>query len=116
VKTGSSLGYIYAGTKQSYGNWAAETAAPAVVPASVLRPGTVLQIVAASGINQRATAGGSLIQLIPRSTKLTVKDFVIKGAQNEVYYLVSYGGKQGYIYSGSLLPTDTTAQWTKKAP
>jgi hypothetical protein len=116
VKSGSSLGYIYAGDKGDYGDWAVATAAPVNVPASIIRPGAVLQIVAPAGINQRGTPGGSLIRLIPKNTKLTVIDYVIKGTQNEVYYLVSYSGKQGYIYSGSLLPTDSTSTWTKRAP
>jgi len=116
VKSGNNTGYIYAGDVGDHAAWAIPSSAPVNIPASVIRPGQRLTIVAPAGINQRSTPGGTLIRLIPKNTKLVVDNFVIQGANNEVYYFVNYLGKKGYIYSGSLLPSDSTSIWTKKTP
>jgi hypothetical protein len=62
----------------------------------------------------RATPGGTLQLNIPKNTQVTVIEFQIKNAVNDVYYKVTYKGKTGYVYSGALLPRDTTSLWTKR--
>jgi hypothetical protein len=59
------------------------------------------------------TPGGTLIHLIPNGTQLQVLDVFIEGINNKVYYKVSYQGQVGYVYTGLLLPIDTTGEWTQ---
>lgn len=105
-------GYIFAGSKTDYKSWA-EWDPSSDWPGTVARVDEYVKIVNAAGINHRATPGGAGIQLIPQGTQLQVLDVHVESSNNKVYYKVRYQGQVGYIYTGFILPTDTTAQWTK---
>jgi hypothetical protein len=60
----------------------------------------------------RSSPGGQLVLGIPSGATLKVEEVIVQGANNEIYYRVSYSGRRGYIYSGYLKPTDTVNQWT----
>lgn len=105
-------GYIFAGEKTTYAQWAIPSkAVPAVkILAEV---GDQISIVASSGINQRKTIGGSVVQLIPPGAVLVVKKVVKQTANNDVYYQVDFKNKSGFIYSGQSFPKETYGNWTK---
>lgn len=112
VRYNNQVGYVYAGTSQNYLSWIRQAVVNETPPAFVTRVSQWLQIVISAGINMRATAGGTLIEAIPKGVKLQVQDVVIRGTANEVYYKVIYNGRAGYIYSGVLLPSNTVKSWT----
>jgi hypothetical protein len=115
VQVGTQVGFVYAGNASNHGNWLVPSQVAPLHPV-VARVGESLQIVNSVGINMRATAGGTFLLLIPVNTRLVVQDVVVQGAENYVYYKVSYNGRTGYIYSGALLPTNTVASWTRRLP
>lgn len=108
-------GYIFGGNKGDYNQWASLNVTTQPV-ASVAKASQTVKIVSASGINLRATPGGSLLTLVPKGTVTLVEEVVIKNTDNEIYYRVTYNGKTGYIYSGKLLPQDTVKTWTVVQP
>lgn len=105
-------GYLYAGMKTDYQSWATQNVS-STLPSSIARVGEFIRVVNAAGINQRSTPGGTLLKLIPKNTQLQVLDVYVEDSNNKVYYRVSYQGQVGYVYTGLLLPTDTTAEWTE---
>jgi hypothetical protein len=115
VEVNGQKGWVYGGDKTDYGNWL--VAAPTDgVPSVVARAGERVKVVNGAGINLRASAGGSFVLNVPAGTELSVLDYMIQGDNNYVYYQVSFAGKTGYIYSGMLLPQDSTGAWTVRLP
>ncbi|WP_413287853.1 hypothetical protein [Bdellovibrio sp. HCB337] len=112
VKFQNKEGYIFAGNKTDYQSWAVVDESNSW-PATLARVGETVKIINAAGINQRTAPGGELIRLIPKNTQLQVYDVFVESSNNKVYYKVSYQGQVGYIYTGFILPTDTTAEWTQ---
>jgi hypothetical protein len=106
-------GFVYAGDASDHANWLVASA-KAPIPAVVARPGEKVGIVNSAGINLRSAPGGALIRNIPAHTQMVVIDYLVRNDVNDLYYRVNYGGKTGYIYSGALLPRDTTLLWTKR--
>jgi hypothetical protein len=102
-------GYIYGGTRTDWSQWAVASTEAAL--STLAKVGQQVRIVNPTGINLRATPGGTLLQILPVRQVLTVQAVTILGSENEVYYKVQSGSQSGYIYSGLLLPTNTTAQW-----
>jgi hypothetical protein len=102
-------GYIFAGDKTDYQTWAVISN----LPASLAHVGEHVKVVNASGVNQRTAPGGALIRLIPKGVILQVQEVFVEDSNNKVYYRVTYQGQTGYIYTGLLLPKDTTAEWTE---
>lgn len=102
-------GYVFAGDKSDYQSWAIIS----TLPASLARVGEYVKVVNASGVNHRTTPGGALIRLIAKGVQLQVQEVFVEDSNNKVYYRVTYQGQSGYIYTGLLLPTDTTAEWTE---
>lgn len=113
VTVAGKTGFVYGGDKTDHANWLV-AAAVDTTPSVIARPGEKIQILNAAGINMRTTPGGTLQLNIPKNTQVTVIEFQIKNAVNDVYYKVTYKGKTGYVYSGALLPRDTTSLWTKR--
>ena len=113
VAYNGKFGYFYAGDKADHASWAASVAAPAgthVVPVS----GDRIAIQPASGINLRATPGGTLLTTLPRGTVLPVGAWEVRNGSNDIYYRVSYGGRTGYLYAGQLLPNSTQGSWVRQ--
>lgn len=101
-------GYIYGGQlagTSTLDSWAV------LSTVKVAQAGEQVELM--SGINQRATPGGTLVQLIPAGAVLNVLSTVVQGDDNFVYYEVSYNGSSGFIYSGYLTPASTLASWTE---
>jgi hypothetical protein len=112
VKYQNKEGYLFAGAKTDYQSWATlDTSSQ--LPSSIARVGEYVKVVNANGINHRTEPGGAMIRLIPKGTQLQVLEVFVESANNKVYYKVSYQGQVGYAYTGLLLPTDTTAEWTQ---
>jgi hypothetical protein len=115
VTYSSKTGYIYAGTKSDYQSWAVVKTNP-TSPGSLAEVGESVKVVSAQGINMRSTPGGTLQKLVPKNTQLKVLEVYVDGSNNKAYYKVNYAGLTGYIYTGLLLPTDTTGEWTTVLP
>ncbi len=104
-------GYVFGGSNADYLTWAV-VAMNNNVPGTLAKVGGHVKVVNAVGVNQRMTPGGALIRLIPSGTQLQVQEVFVEGSNNKVYYRITYQGQTGYIYTGLLLPTDTTSEWT----
>lgn len=114
VKVGTVTGWAYSGDSGDFSRWIVASSRNSPLPPVIARVGEKLQIVNAAGVNLRATAGGNLLLNVPRGVQVTVLDYLIRGADSDVYYKVTYNGKTGFLYSGTLLPRDTTGSWTKR--
>lgn len=53
-------------------------------------------------INLRDTPAGGLVTVVPVNSVLQVRDFEVRNANGDRYYKVSYQGKSGYLYAGTL--------------
>jgi hypothetical protein len=104
-------GYLFGGNADDHGDWAVTSTESAY--ATLAKVGERVRIVNPVGINLRASPGGKLLLKIPVRSELQVLAVQVIGSENGVYYKVSYGGSTGFIYSGLLLPTNTTAEWTQ---
>lgn len=111
VKYGTQTGYVYGGVTSDATTWVVSSTDAAYK--TLANVGESVKIVNSSGINLRATAGGTLMLTIPVNTNLKVSGVSVVGSENGVYYKVTFQGKTGYIYSGLLLPINSTAQWTQ---
>lgn len=112
VKVRDQIGWIYAGNTSDSQDWATEVSGSSQ-GAEVALAGQFIEVMNGVGINLRQTPGGVLILRVPAKTYLQVLDVAVRGASNEIYYLVSYQGTKGFIYSGFLLPQSTVSQWTR---
>ncbi len=110
------VGFIYSGNATTFQNWAQLSSRSTPLPSLVARVGETIEVVNPAGINMRATPGGSLVLNAKKGVRLVVEDYVIQGAENNLYYLVTVNGKKGFLYSGVLLPKPTTASWTRRIP
>lgn len=114
VKYKNTTGYLYAGDVRSTRTWVkgvTETSSP---ESSVAMANQNIQVIKQGGINMRATPAGTVQTVVNTNAVVMVEKVVIQNQDNEVYYLVSYNGKKGYIYSGKLLPKETVKMWTNK--
>jgi len=102
-------GYVFGGDKTDYKSWVMNS----YLPSSLAKAGENVKIVNPAGINHRVSAGGTFLRLIPKGTVLKVQEVFIEDSNNKVYFRVTYQGQSGYIYTGLLLPTDTTKEWTQ---
>jgi hypothetical protein len=75
--------------------------------------GEKVKVLNSAGINLRETPGGRLLSNLRKSSVLKVLEVVARTGENKIYYKVKSGSKTGYIYSGTLLPVDTLADWTQ---
>lgn len=114
VSVDDKTGYLYAGTPSTQADWVVASSRTSPLPTVVARVGEQVQVVNAVGINLRDKPDGALLTHIPTGTKLAVEGYVIQNTQNYVYYKVTFNKKNGYIYSGALLPKDSTGTWTKR--
>lgn len=112
VKYKNKEGYVFAGNRADYPSWAVVDLSQSR-PSSLAKIGESIKVVNAVGVNQRRTPGGLFMRLIPKHTQLQVLDIEIESSNNKVYYKVRYLGDTGYIYTGFILPTDTTSTWTQ---
>lgn len=102
-------GWIFAGDRDSYAG-IASNAAP--TGAGVMAyPGDWVAVATTSNLNIRATPGGALLTSIPNGSKLQVKELFGTASANNLYYLVEYNGKEGWIFAGNLYPASTLANW-----
>lgn len=111
VTDGKITGYAHGGTNEDASYYFKQTTRKTNVQ-YVANIGDRIVIKNSVGINQRKTAGGTLIQLIPRNERLDVIGRVIQGDDKDVYYKVKFRGQEGYIYSGRLAPSPTSMAWT----
>jgi hypothetical protein len=112
VNAEGTIGFIYAGSKTNQGQWVALSNRRSPLPPVVARPDDTIQVVNPAGINLRVAPSGALLGNIPNGARLVVVDYLISGEDNHVYYLVSYRGRIGYLYSGTILPRNTVDRWT----
>jgi hypothetical protein len=71
-----------------------------------------LKVVLPRGVNLRATPGGLQVGTLPQNTLVNIKELHTRGATQEQHYRVEHNGLQGWIYSGSLLPSNSSTRWT----
>lgn len=114
VQFKNSTGYLFAGDARSTNTWVKSVSEATLPVSSVATINQNIRVIKDGGINLRATPGGVLLTVVNSNAVVMVENVVIQSADNEVYYLVSYNGKRGYIYSGKLLPKDTVKTWTNK--
>jgi hypothetical protein len=114
ISVDGQTGWIYGGTSATQAKWVAASSLTSALPTVVARVGEQVQVVN-GGINMREKPDGdTVLTLLPTGTKVTVEGYVIQGSSNYLYYQVTYNKKTGFIYSGALLPKDTTTTWTKR--
>ncbi len=103
-------GYINGGDASDAALW---TATSSETPQEQLIPvtGQTIRIVIDSGINLRATPGGTKISAVPQYTELQVQSYVVRDNDNKIYYEVDYAGQSGFIYGGHIIEPPTTANW-----
>ncbi len=114
VQFKQSTGFLYAGDAKSTNTWVKFVSDAPVPVSSVAAINQNIRVIKEGGINLRGTPGGSILTVVNKNAVVQVENVVIQSSDNEVYYLVSYNGKRGYIYSGKLLPKDTVKTWTNK--
>jgi len=112
VTYGSKTGYIYAGSRTSQSDWTSKSASDKV-PKYIADVGDSIIIKNEAGINQRQTAGGALIQRIPKETRVEVWGVHLSGSSNSLYYYVDFRGAKGFIYAGQGHPSSTYASWVE---
>ncbi len=114
VQYKNSTGYLFAGDTKSTSSWVKLAAEPTVPVSSVAAINQNIRVIKEGGINLRAAPGGTILTVVNLNAVVRIENVMIQSADNEVYYLVSYNGRRGYIYSGKLLPKDTVKTWTNK--
>ncbi|MFN3453644.1 MAG: hypothetical protein ACK41T_01700 [Pseudobdellovibrio sp.] len=111
-------GFIFAGDLTTASDWGVEITSSKASATTLARVNDTVQVTNSVGINQRTVVGSTdastLLQNIPKGTKLVVEGVAVFGDINKIYYLVTYKNKKGYIYAGALLPDDTLETWAKK--
>ncbi len=110
VTYNGQTGYIYAGDTADAALWTAissETPQEQLIPVT----GQTIRIVIDSGINLRATPGGTKISAVPQFTELQVQSYVVEENDNKIYYEVDYAGQSGFIYGGHIIEPPTMANW-----
>lgn len=112
IRMGSTVGYIYAGTQQNTLTWVKRSDKAQSAPSSLAQVGDRVRVINSVGINLRTAPNATILSRVPVDTVVTVLALLVQGSENKIYYKISYGGRTGYIYSGTLLPTDTINQWT----
>ncbi|MBL7544435.1 MAG: hypothetical protein JNL11_11520 [Bdellovibrionaceae bacterium] len=116
IQYGNIMGYIYAGNKTDFAQWASAYQVPVSSASGVARVNQKIKVSVESGINLRASPAGILLSAIPVDAVLLVENVIVRTLDNEIYYLVTYRGHRGYIYSGKLLPKVTVTDWTRVVP
>jgi len=111
IQEGTVVGYIYAGKKTDADTWTTKASHSELSNVIIPQAGDTVKIVSESGINQRETAGGTLIVAIPKGTLLHVIETVVQGENRKVYYKVTYNAKSGYIYGGQMMPERSLDSW-----
>jgi hypothetical protein len=111
VRYNGEEGFVFGGNSEDFASWAISSVDSAI--ATLAKVGERIRIVNPAGINLRTAAGGAFVVNVPVRTELQVLAISIQGSENGVYYKVSYAGRTGYIYSGLLMPANTTGQWTQ---
>ena len=113
IKENGQQGYIYAGGISDHPNWAVSIPHSDLVDSDILiaQTGDGINIESTTGINLRDQPGGNYLTTIPHNTQLEVESVVTQGADNFIYYQVSYQGYTGFIYGGKILNGNTLADW-----
>lgn len=106
-------GYVYGGDLQSNSTWLSSVTSSFASTSTMARVGDRIQVINKVGINLRDSEGGVVLLTIPVSALVKVEALSARTAENKLYYKVTYKSKTGYIYVGSLLPTDGLPAWTK---
>lgn len=108
VKYGSKKGYIYAGNKHTFNEWASASHTPAEQK-EIANIGDTIRL--KKSINLRKSVGGNALTTVPKGSNVEVIDVKIIGNNKKVYYKISYKGRTGYVYGGRVLPTKTLQNW-----
>jgi len=113
INESGQQGYIYAGDKNDYLNWAMPASHSDLLDSDILiaQTGDGINIERTTGINLRDQPGGNYLVTIPYNTQLAVEGVITQEVDNYVYYQVSYQGYTGFIYGGKILNGNTLADW-----
>lgn len=113
VQVGSTVGYFYAGDTHENEEWAPIVSPSATDARQIATLGRNVQIVNRSGLNVRATPGGTIVGYAPFGQVSVTTGYVIQDDSNAIYYQIRVPNGLGYVYGGHFLPTSTTSQWVK---
>ncbi|MFM6928923.1 MAG: SH3 domain-containing protein [Bdellovibrio sp.] len=108
---GGKVGYVYAGSKADASSWAVEASSSLAPKSTLARVSDSIKVINAYGINLRATPGGTQIVNIPKGVTVKVLESLVKGADDKLYYKVTYGKYTGYVHAGVLSPEETLESW-----
>ncbi len=96
-------GYIYAGNIEDYQSYAIASSAPAAETV-ILKSGTNFVVEAEEGLSMSAEVGGDTTLTIPKGVVMEIKDTLIMGDNNRIYYEVYRKGIRGVVYAGMTSP------------
>jgi hypothetical protein len=114
VKFNNQLGFIYAGSKNTTVHLVKNSSQP-LPNSTIAKKGDYITIINKMGINLRTKPSGTKLLHVPMGIRLQVQDTVIQGNNNDVYFRINYKNQTGYLYSGRILPKDTTMLWTSRS-
>ncbi len=113
IEEGNVSGYIYAGSADTYQDWAVLADTSQLSVKSIATADDKILVTATNGLNLRETTdmNSNLLVNIPKESQLRVLDTQIIGMDNNVYYQISYDNQLGWVYAGHILPTSSLADW-----
>lgn len=113
VQVGNIKGYIYAGDKDDYMDWATVAEHSSLEKIIIPNTGDKVNIVISEGLalKDSTTNNATLLKTIAKDTEVVIDSILVIGIDNSVYYQMTYEGVQGWAYGGHLLPEPTLSNW-----
>jgi len=113
IKEGVNLGYIYAGDKETYADWAVLANHSDLDEILIAGGGDKIKISVQDGLKLRGSTdlSSTFLITIPKNTEVEVEQVRTMNTSNEIYYQLSYNNIQGWAYGGRLLPESTLDNW-----
>lgn len=106
--------YIYAGSLSTYNEWAIPTNKRASIEV-VAHANDYIKSISDNSLKVYSSinSNGNEIDSLQTNDIVLVKDIIIHGDNNSIFYEISMNNTKGYIYSGNLLPDVSVDDFTK---